>query len=122
MEFSFSCFIIDRTLAIKCRGDLLGIGQERYLLKQASDLTKAGCINCSIDLSDVRHMNSKGLSLLIRLLTMFRNGGGDMVLIRPTSKAIKLLAVTKLNKIFTAVDSRSEGLARLQKNTTPKKR
>lgn len=110
MELTYSCFVVGNTLVVTCHGDLLGISLEKQLFKQASDLAKIGVVNCSADLSDVRYMNSKGLSLLIRMLTMFRNAGGDMILIQPNSKANKLLTITKLDKIFKAVDSRGDAL------------
>ena len=115
MDFRYSFFVIDKTLAVSCEGDLLGLGREKNLFRLAEDMVKAGCTSCSMDLSSVRYMNSKGLSLLIRFLTLFRNNGGEMILIRPTSKANKLLTITKLDKIFSTADSRGEALVVLAK-------
>ena len=68
---------------------------------------------CAIDLSEVRYMNSSGIGVLITILTKFRNKGGEVVLIKPSDQIRKLLVITKLNAIFTIVESEEEAKTKL---------
>lgn len=111
MDFSFSFFIVNQVVVVACKGDCLGISKEEDLYCQISVLLKAGVSNCLLDFSEIRYLNSKGLSFLIRLMTLFRNHQGELILIQPNIKTNKLLAITKLDKVFRKTDSRTQGLA-----------
>lgn len=67
-----------------------------------------------IDLSNLRHINSTGLGIFITLYTKVRGKGGEMVICNPSQNISNLLAITKLNSVFTIVNSEDEGLKRLQ--------
>jgi anti-sigma B factor antagonist len=67
-----------------------------------------------IDLSNLRHINSTGLGIFITLYTKVRGKGGEMVICNPSQNISNLLTITKLNSVFSIVDSEREGLARLQ--------
>jgi anti-sigma B factor antagonist len=102
-------------LALHIEGDLLGLSEEEQLLEFVKEHIERNVIFCMVDIAEVGYMNSTGLSLLIRLLTRFRNNGGDMVLIKPSEQVKKLLVITKLNAIFTVVDDEAAALAHLNK-------
>jgi anti-sigma B factor antagonist len=61
-----------------------------------------------IDLEKVRYISSSGLGLLITLLTKMKNAGGELFLTAPSEHVKKLLLITKLNGIFTVVESVKE--------------
>lgn len=102
-------------LALHIEGDLLGLSEEEQLLEFVKEHIERNVIFSMVDIAEVGYMNSTGLSLLIRLLTRFRNNGGDMVLIKPSEQVKKLLVITKLNAIFTVVDDEAAALAHLNK-------
>ena len=77
-------------------GELDGSG----LIETGQENLDKGIKQLAIDLSKLRYMNSSGIGVLITLLTKFRNAGGDVVLIKPSSHIEKLLLITKLNSIF----------------------
>jgi anti-sigma B factor antagonist len=56
-------------------------------------------------------MNSTGISLLTRMLSRFRNRGGEMALINPNETVRKLLIITKLNLIFGVYSNKEEAEA-----------
>ncbi len=60
---------------------------------------------CIVDLSKVNFINSTGINVLVRILTMFRNAGGEVVLSQLSYAVQKLLIVTKLQAIFTVFDN-----------------
>lgn len=104
----------DHILIIHLKGDLIGENNGPELVKIANDSIHDHIFHCAIDLSEVRYMNSSGIGVLITLLTKFRNQEGEMVLIKPSEKIEKLLLITKLNKIFSIVDSQEEAFKLLK--------
>jgi anti-sigma B factor antagonist len=69
---------------------------------------EAGIKTVVIDLEKVRYISSSGLGLLITLLTKMKNAGGELFLTAPSEQVKKLLLITKLNGIFTVVESIKE--------------
>lgn len=108
MEHTYE--IQNNILIIHLKGDLIGENNGPELVKIANDSIHEKVIHCAVDLSEVRYMNSSGIGVLITLLTKYRNHEGEMVLIKPSEKIEKLLLITKLNKIFSIVDSKEEAL------------
>lgn len=106
----------DDSLHIQVEGDLLGLAEEQDILDFIKQETEAGSKYCTVDISEVGYMNSTGLSLLIRMLTRFRNYGGDLALVNPSEQVTKLLVITKLQAIFTIAKTREEALQQLRKD------
>lgn len=67
-------------------------------------------LNCIVDISDVRYINSSGIGVLITILTKFRNKGGEVWLVKPSENVKKLLIITKLNAIFNIAESEEEAI------------
>ncbi len=65
---------------------------------------------CAVDLAEVKHINSAGMSILIRMLTKFRYNGGEMALIQPSENIRKLLIITKLIAIFNIAQDQKEAI------------
>ena len=95
----------DGILFVRLTGDLIGSPDTDQLLESVNDHLGEAIPNCAVDLSQVRYINSTGLGILVSLLTKFRSRGGELVLINPADHPKKMLAITKLNNIFSvAVD------------------
>ena len=112
---TFSLEVKDNIVFLGIQGDLLGVKEEQKILDSIKSDVKEDIIKCSVDISEVGYMNSTGLSLLIRLLTFFRNKGGDLVLIKPSEQVRKLLVITKLNAIFTVAEDQASAVAALNR-------
>jgi anti-sigma B factor antagonist len=95
---------------IYLKGDLIGENQGHDLMELVNDRINEGIINCAVDISDVRFINSSGIGVLITILTKFRNKEGEVILIKPSEQVKKLLIITKLNSIFQIVESKEEAL------------
>ncbi len=108
MEYSYN--IIDNILVITLTGDLIGENNGPELVKIVNDHLHDKVNLCAVDLANVRYMNSSGIGVLITLLTKFRNQEGEMILVKPSEKIEKLLLITKLNNIFSIVDSKEEAI------------
>ena len=97
-------------------GDLIGENNGPELVEVAAEMLQKGIILCSIDIANVRFINSSGIGVLITLLTKFRNKGGDLVLVNPSEQVNKLLIITKLNAIFNIVQTKEEAVQSLNKS------
>jgi anti-sigma B factor antagonist len=91
----------DNILFIRLSGDLIGSPDTQQLLQTVNEHLGEAVLNCAVDLSEVRYINSTGIGVLVSLLTKFRSRGGEMILINPADHPKKMLALTKLNNIFT---------------------
>ncbi|MBB6459355.1 STAS domain-containing protein [Flammeovirga kamogawensis] len=114
MEYSF--FIYDQIINIKLKGDYLGLPKEKILIRDAKIFTKSGNIDFVVDASEVNHMNSGGLSMLVRLYTDISQHNGKMLIISPPEQLTKLLKITKLDKVFQTVTRRGEAMQLLRLN------
>ena len=88
-------------LYIRLTGDLIGSPDTDQLLQSVNNHLGESLNFCAVDLSEIRYINSTGIGVLVSLLTKFRSRGGEMVLINPAEHPKKMLALTKLNNIFT---------------------
>ncbi|MBD0403459.1 STAS domain-containing protein [Flammeovirga sp. EKP202] len=112
MEYSF--FIYDGIICIKLKGDFLGLPKEKILIRDAKAFTKSGNTDFVIDAREVNHMNSGGLSMLVRLYTDISTHNGRMLLISPPEQLAKLLRITKLDKVFQTSERRGEAMQKLR--------
>ena len=88
-------------LFVRLTGDLIGSPDTDQLFQSVNDHLGESLIYCAIDLSEIRYINSTGIGVLVSLLTKFRSRGGELVIINPADHPKKMLALTKLNNIFT---------------------
>ncbi|NLR90107.1 MULTISPECIES: STAS domain-containing protein [Flammeovirga] len=112
MEYSF--FIYDGVVGVKLVGDFLGHPEEKNLIRDAKNFTKSGLRDFVIDAAQVNHMNSGGLSMLVRLYTDVSQHKGRMLLVASPEQLSKLLKITKLDKVFTKAERRGEAIQNLR--------
>jgi anti-sigma B factor antagonist len=112
MEHSYTT--LDNILILTLKGDLIGENNGPELVNIVNDTLHDNVNLCAVDLSEVRYMNSSGIGVLITLLTKFRNQEGEMILVKPSEKIEKLLLITKLNNIFSIVESKEEAIELLK--------
>jgi len=110
----FTSQVSGKVLTLSLEGDLIGEEIGQSLMTEVNDFIHKGILHCLIDIANVRYVNSSGIGLLITILTKFRNKGGDLILIQPSSHVQKLLIITKLNAIFTICDTMEEALSKLK--------
>ena len=99
-------------LFLRLTGDLISSPDTDQLLQSVDTHLGEELNQCAVDLSEIRYINSTGIGILVSLLTKFRSCGGEMVLLNPADQPKKMLAITKLNNIFTV--SADEAAARQQ--------
>jgi anti-sigma B factor antagonist len=106
---------INHILFVQAEGDLLGLPEDLKLLHLAEqNLLDLSVNQAAVDISKINYMNSSGLTILIRMLTMYRNVGGEVVLINPSNSVNKVLIITKLNAIFQVLKTKEEAFNTLK--------
>lgn len=93
---------------IDVKGDLLGLPSEKMLLDIAQDKITEGQLQGVLDISEVPHMNSIGLTITLKIHSLMHKSEGKLVLLGPTPSVNKLLGITKLNMIFNIATSLEE--------------
>ncbi|MBC6399699.1 MAG: STAS domain-containing protein [Ekhidna sp.] len=101
-------------LYLKFTGDLIGENNGPELVELANDALSEGVVNCILNISEVRYINSSGIGVLITLLTKFRNKNGDLYIVQPSDHVNKLFIMTKLQAVFNIVESESEVLEKIK--------
>jgi anti-sigma B factor antagonist len=115
MQTNYSHDLIDDLLVINFAGDLIGEQSGPELMEVINDRINQKILFAAIDISDIRYINSSGIGVLITILTKFRNKGGEVILVNPSEHVKKLLIITKLNAIFTIVNTIEEARATIKK-------
>ena len=80
----------------------------------AWELIQHGHLFFVINLGNVSYLDNSGLGQLCWIYTVVRNRGGDMVLLRPTSRIKKLLNITRLDTVFRSFDHEADAVASMQ--------
>jgi anti-sigma B factor antagonist len=104
----------DGILFVRLSGDLIGNPDTQQLLQSVDQHLGDELRHCAVNLSEVRYINSTGIGVLVSLLTKFRSRGGELVLVNPADHPRKMLALTKLNAIFSIADDDSAAAQQLK--------
>lgn len=104
----------DGILFVRLSGDLIGSPDTQQLLQSVDQHLGDELRHCAVNLSEVRYINSTGIGVLVSLLTKFRSRGGELVLVNPADHPRKMLALTKLNSIFSIADDDSAAAQQLK--------
>ena len=100
MSLSYDINIKNDEVTLLFKGNLLGAESSDKLFIDVEETISKGLLVCIVDLKGVKYMDSSGLGVLIRILTKFRNIGGEVYLSNVSEQVKKLLLITKLNSIF----------------------
>jgi anti-sigma B factor antagonist len=70
-------------------------------------LIAEGRVLVALNLATLTSIDARGLGELVFTRAVLRSHGGDLTLVEPSATVRKLLAVTRLDKIFRVFDSES---------------
>src|SRR5262249_16601933 len=107
---------VDHVVVLELTGRLSVL--EPGLKQTACRLIDMGARYFVISLANVVYLDNFGLGQLCWIYTIARNRGGDMKLLRPTSRIKELLRVTKLDTVFETFDQEADALRSLPLLTT----
>ena len=84
---------------------------EPQLKPVAEELIAGGERYFIVNLANVSYLDNFGLGQLCWIYTVSRNRGGDMKLLKPTSRIKTMLTVTKLDTVFQSFDFEADAIA-----------
>jgi anti-sigma B factor antagonist len=114
MTFNYSTTQQEGIIIYKLEGEIIDKSQTAALTEQINKLVSSGKKNIVLELSGLRYMNSSGLNVLVSILTIARNAGGEVLVCNISAKVRELLVVTKLDSIFHILPSVEEAVKRLK--------
>jgi anti-sigma B factor antagonist len=89
-------------------GNLIEKNQAQDMFRSFDELLNRDQKKFVIDMTDFKYMNSTGLNTLITILTKARKAGGEAIVCSVPDNIKSLLAITKLNSIFTVVNDEAD--------------
>jgi len=94
--------------------DLLYEIENKEILRAAISQIEKGFTNFVVDFSDMKYMNSVGLSFLIGLMKKLKAADGKLVLANVNNAIAKLLMITKVDSLFTIKNSMEEAIGEIK--------
>jgi anti-sigma B factor antagonist len=114
MSLSLKTRKVDGIVVLELSGKLT-IGEPVLLLRETlRTQSTEGERKYILNLGDVSYIDSSGLGELVSSYTTIRNKGGDIKLLKLTTKTRDLLQMTKLLTVFDVYDDEAKALAVLK--------
>jgi len=92
-------------------GDIVGDESRRRLVDHVWALLAEDHIRIVVDVTKVRHVDSRGLGELIECFRAAQSRGGAVKLLGVNGRLIDLLVITKLVNVFECFDTREAAAA-----------
>lgn len=105
MAFTYTLKKQEQIPVFTLTGDLIEKSQADQLMQEVDDAILNNNTGLVLDLSKLAHLNSSGLTILIQILTKARKAGGEAVVVNVGKRIKELLIITKLNTVFTVMDT-----------------
>lgn len=110
MAFSATTRRIERVLVVSCTGKLL-FGEEAKAFRLLVQELLKESPRIVLDLSEVTHIDSGGLGVLVAAYISARKVGGNVKLARPGPHTKDALRITRLSTVFEIFDSADDAAA-----------
>lgn len=101
----------EEVTVVTVHGDIVGDASRRRLVDHVRALFMDGRLRLVLDLSGVRHVDSRGLGELIECYEAARALDGEIKLLHVTGRVEELLVITKLVSVFECFDTRESAVA-----------
>jgi anti-sigma B factor antagonist len=96
--------------------EVVDIATSGELRKYLADLVTAGATGLVLDLSEVRYLDSTGLTVLVETYRLLGGQPGTMVVVCADSLVRRVLEVTGLDRVFSVRDTVPEALRVLDRD------
>lgn len=106
----------DRGVVIVAVRGVINFGDSaRRFSSYLKELLDSGAPAVLLDMSGIDGVDSTGLGELVGYLQRFENEGRRLALLRPHSRIVSLLRLTRLDEIFSIFESRTEAVEALSR-------
>ncbi len=102
---------IQNVTIVSVHGDIIGDESRRRLIDHVWALLAEDHARIVLDVSDVRHVDSRGLGELIECFRAAESRGGAVKLLGVNGRLSDLLVITKLASVFECFDTREAAIA-----------
>lgn len=103
----------DGVTVVKMEG-MIKLGESaRSFSEYLQKLLDDGTSSVLVDMSEIDYVDSTGLGELVGYLQRFSAEGRRLALLRPHTRILNLLKLTKLDEVFPIFAEESEGIAAL---------
>ena len=82
------------------------------LKQEIINLIEGGTTRLAVNLANVKYLDSTGLGVLIGGLKRLRESEGNLVLVGPGMRILRIFEITGLDKIFDIYDTEGEAAAK----------
>jgi anti-sigma B factor antagonist len=114
MEFKLEPRSVESdTVVLDLQGEVDAFTAPKLKQEMISQIER-GTTKMAIDLADVTYLDSTGLGVLIGGLKRTRDKGGELVLICPNVRIMRIFDITGLSRIFDMFKTEGEALGRLK--------
>ena len=100
MSFSFNIQIQSSICILVLTGTILSKDEFGDALDRIDKKLAEGQRKFILDLKELKHINSSGLNLILRIFTHIRNKGGDLILVHANKTVSELFKISKLDTVF----------------------
>ena len=107
MNLSFSTSIQGECSIVNLSGNILSEEDADGLSKHIDTLSSWKVI---FDLTELKHINSSGISVFVKTMTKCRINEGDLLIANPNHNIFQLFEITKMNEVFSIHDSKEVAL------------
>jgi len=97
--------LIGDVLVISIDGEIMGGPEEDDFRKLIDEAIQNDQIKIVLNLANAKWMNSSGLGMLIRALTVLRSSEGDLKLANVSDRIRRPIEITRLNAVLVIYDS-----------------
>lgn len=94
-------------------GNFLGETDGVIIVDAVNDYIADGYIDFVIDMHQLEHINSAGLSILITIHDKIKKAQGSLTLTQLNERILKLFKITKLDNVFNIQSSTKEVIKKL---------
>jgi len=110
MSMKFTTRVVDGVTILDLSGRIT-LGEGSVTLRDAvKDVLSKGSKNILLNLADVNYIDSSGLGELVSAYTTVKNQGGELKLLKLTTKVHDLLQITKLYTVFDIKDDEASAV------------
>ena len=97
-------------VVVSLKGQLIADEQDVQFRNAIDALVREGITKIVVDLHDVTLLDSGGVGVLVAKFLTLRKRGGDLRLARLTKRTHRVLAITRLLRVFATFDSTADAV------------
>ena len=116
MNLNFEIEPVGQVLVFNLKGKIIADNDTAELEQEFGKLLSQNLNKVLIDLEGLTHINSSGISTLIKMITKSRILGGDLMITGLNGNVAKVFDIAKLDEVFTIFSDRDEALEHFKLN------